>query len=59
MISETSKQPVKHQCVSDDEEKQFVVQKKQELCTNSFKIQEHGIKCVKRKCLFSFLGQQE
>ena len=57
--TETPKEPEKHQHMSEDEQKQFVLQKKWKLYTDSFQLQEHGVECVQGECLRSHLGQQE
>ena len=43
----------------DDEQKQFMLQKKWKLYTGSFQLQKYGVECVQGECVLSHLGQQE
>ena len=56
--TETPEEPEKHQYMSEDEEKQFVLQKNGNY-TGSFQFQEHGVECVQGECVLSHLEQQE
>ena len=49
----------KHQHMSEDEQKQFVLQKNGNYTLALSNIQEHGVECIQGECVLSHLGQQE